>query len=108
MDDDNRLRMLKGSEARLLETLSAIERRVAELEAEASRLKKLRGELEARARDDERHNERPWSHEFFKLNFIVRRECSRILRRLREAQVAEVKVVVVRVPVIVRPEPSMN
>ena len=93
----------------LLDTLSLVERQIAEFEAEAICLKRLGRELAARIRAGELHDQWPAVEEFNAFNKVVDAECRRILRRLAaKAQGAEVKVVVVRMPVFVRPEPSRN
>lgn len=99
----------QATESILLRTLNAVERRVAELEAEAIRLRQLGRELAERARAGELHDEWPAVEEFYAYNRVVCDECQRVQGRLGvDALVARVKVVVVRVPVIVRPEPSTN
>ncbi|HEY7326624.1 MAG TPA: hypothetical protein VH592_03220 [Gemmataceae bacterium] len=99
----------QATERILLRTLNEVERRLAGLEVEAIRLKLLGRELAQRARADELHDEWPAVEEFFAFNRIVCDECQRVQRRLEaDAQDAGVKVVVIRVPVIVRPEPSTN
>lgn len=103
------IRLLQLRARILLDTLSLVERQIAEFEAEAIRLKKLGCELVKRIRAAELHDQWPAVEEFYAFNKVVSDECQRILKRLAaKAQGAEVKVVVVRVPVIVRPEPSMN
>ena len=93
----------------LFETLNLIKRQTAEFEAEAIRLKKLGCELEERIQAAELHDRWPEVEEFDAFNKVVSDECQRILRRLAaKSQGAEVKVVVVRVPVIVLPKPSEN
>lgn len=114
MDRDRRRRrpgvgLCDGSEAAIRDTLAIIESRVRELEAEARRLRTLRFELAENTRDHERGEPGTGNHEFLALNLAVRRECLRILRRLAgNGQPGESSVVVVEIPVFVRPLPSKN
>jgi hypothetical protein len=114
MDRDRRRRrpgvgLCDGSEAAIRDTLAFIESRVRELEAEARRLRTLRCELAEKTRDYERGEPGTGNHEFLALNLAVRRECLRILRRLAaKGQPGESCVVVVEIPVFVRPLPSKN
>ena len=103
------VRLLQLRARMLLDTLGLVERQIAEFEAEAIRLKRLGRELAARIRAAEVHDRWPAVEEFNAFNEVLDAECQRILRRLAaKAQGAEVRVVVVRVPVPVRPEPSRN
>jgi hypothetical protein len=103
------VRLLQVRARILLDTLSLVERQIAEFEAEAIRLKRLGRALAARIRAAELHDQWPAVEEFNAFNEVIDAECRRILRRLAaKAQGAEVKVVAVRVPVLVRPEPSAN
>ncbi len=103
------VRLLQLRARLLLDTLGLVERQIAEFEAEAIRLKGLGRALAAMIRAAERHDQWPAAEEFNAFNEVLDAECRRILRRLAaKAQGAEVRVVVVRVPVFVRPEPSRN
>ena len=113
MDRDRRRRrsgvgLCDGTEAAIRDTLAFIESRVRELEAEARRLRNLRWELAEKTREYERGEPGTGNHEFLALNLAVRRECLRILRRLAAKGPGESSVVVVEIPVFVRPLPSKN
>lgn len=96
------------TDAVLLETLSFIEGRVKELERDASLLRKLRGELTERVREYELR--RPAGvREFLAFNLAVRKQCLRIMKQLAgEDQSVRCKVLVIKVPVFVRPTFSAN
>jgi hypothetical protein len=102
-------RLLQMRARILLDTLSLVERQIAEFDAEAIRLKRLGRALAATIRAADLHDQWPTAEEFNAFNKVVDAECQRILRRLAaKAPGAEVKVVAIRVPVFVRPEPSTN
>jgi hypothetical protein len=114
MDNDRRPRwpgvgLYHRSQAAITDTLRVIESRVRELEAEARHLRSLQGELADTTRDYQRGEPGTWHHEFLALNLAVRRECLRILNQLAaEVPPPEPRVVVVKIPVFIKPKPSAN